>query len=369
MDLAPLTEHRGDIEVYTPQEMALRLADMKQKLGLVQSFFGEIMIKNQDYGIIPGTAKPTLLKPGAEKLCELYGFAITVKKLDETIDRETGYYRAIVTVALVHRKSGLPVAEGVGEANTHEGRYRWRWVPEWKLPKGVDKDGLHVEERTDKNGKTYSLYRVQNEDPWALWNTVLKMAKKRALIDAVLSATRSSGLFTQDMEDLQEWAEAGAAVGTEGEGERPGQSGQQRRTEPAKGSGASATEKQQKAVYAAAKSAGVEDVKAWLKERYGVESTKDLTKAQASDALDALKGKEKKPQQPSGKTPEVAGNDAGEGNGRDWTRFWKLCAEVFGSIEAVNDVCQERFGKASPKDLSQQEFDALFAEASAKKAS
>ena len=27
------------------------------------------------------------------------------------------------------------------------------------------------------------------------------MAKKRALIDAVLSATRSSGLFTQDIED------------------------------------------------------------------------------------------------------------------------------------------------------------------------
>jgi hypothetical protein len=46
---------------------------------------------------------------------------------------------------------------------------------------------------------------MENEDPWVLWNTVLKMAKKRALIDATLSATSSSGIFTQDVEDLQEW--------------------------------------------------------------------------------------------------------------------------------------------------------------------
>src|SRR5699024_10296594 len=40
------------------------------------------------------------------------------------------------------------------------------------------------------------------QDPYTIVNTVLKMAKKRALIDAVLSATRSSGIFTQDIEDF-----------------------------------------------------------------------------------------------------------------------------------------------------------------------
>ncbi|KKK67335.1 hypothetical protein LCGC14_2955110, partial [marine sediment metagenome] len=44
--------------------------------------------------------------------------------------------------------------------------------------------------------------RVENDDPYTLVNTLLKMAKKRALVDAVLSATRSSGLFTQDVEDF-----------------------------------------------------------------------------------------------------------------------------------------------------------------------
>jgi hypothetical protein len=33
-------------------------------------------------------------------------------------------------------------------------------------------------------------------------NTIIKMAKKRAYIDATLSATRTSGIFTQDLEDF-----------------------------------------------------------------------------------------------------------------------------------------------------------------------
>ena len=39
-----------------------------------------VMVKGQDYGVIPGTAKPTLLKPGAEKLAEYYGYAPIVKE-------------------------------------------------------------------------------------------------------------------------------------------------------------------------------------------------------------------------------------------------------------------------------------------------
>ena len=41
---------------------------------------------------------------------------------------------------------------------------------------------------------------VENPDPFDLANTLLKMAKKRSLIDATLQATRSSDLFTQDVE-------------------------------------------------------------------------------------------------------------------------------------------------------------------------
>lgn len=203
-------EQKVEIEtLVSTQEMAARLADLKAKLGLVQKFFKEVMVEGQDYGVIPGTDKPSLLKAGAEKLCELYGFAPVVKNIEEEKDRETGFYRARVTVALIHRRTGTVVAEGVGEANTMEARYRYRWVPESKLPEGVDKSALYSEWRQDrKTKKYYKLYRLDNQDPWTLWNTVLKMAKKRALIDATLSATRSSGIFTQDAEDLEEWIQA-----------------------------------------------------------------------------------------------------------------------------------------------------------------
>lgn len=194
------------------KEMATKLVEMKKTLTLVQKFFKEVMIEGRDYGIIPGTERPTLLKAGAEKLCELYGYAPVIKEVTEEKNIETGFYRARVVIALVHRKSKVVVAEGVGEANTMENRYRWRWVPEWKLPEGTDTSKLQYEIKTDKKGKKIKFYKIENNDPWSLWNTVLKMAKKRALIDATLSATRSSGIFTQDVEDLAEWVENAEAI-------------------------------------------------------------------------------------------------------------------------------------------------------------
>jgi hypothetical protein len=42
---------------------------------------------------------------------------------------------------------------------------------------------------------------VENPDPYDLENTLVKMAKKRAHIDAALTGTASSDLFTQDLEE------------------------------------------------------------------------------------------------------------------------------------------------------------------------
>jgi hypothetical protein len=44
--------------------------------------------------------------------------------------------------------------------------------------------------------------KYQREDPYTLQNTILKMAKKRALIDAVLNVSGLSSRFTQDIEDI-----------------------------------------------------------------------------------------------------------------------------------------------------------------------
>lgn len=197
-----------DMDSSGASDMAIRLAEMTTKLDLVQKFFKQVMVKDLDYGIIPGTDKPTLYKPGAEKLCELYGFAPIVKAKNDTRDFKTGYYLSEITMQIVHRKTGTIIAEGVGEASSYESKYRYRWVYESDVPKSLDKEALvNKIFKNKKTGAEYTKYRIENTDLIDQWNTILKMAKKRALVDAVLSATRSSSIFSQSEDELEAWLE------------------------------------------------------------------------------------------------------------------------------------------------------------------
>lgn len=201
-----------DLDFGSVSDFRKRLFDMKQKLDFMKEFFKEVMVKDEDYGVIPGTNKPTLYKPGAEKLCELYGFAAHLKEKEEEKDYETGYYRATITIQLIHRSTGVVVGEGVGECNTNESKYRYRWVYENKIPRHLNKDDLYYEEKDEwrdgqKTGNTYRHYRIPNEDLFSQWNTVLKMAYKRAFTGVTLQCTRSSGIFTQEEEEMDEWAD------------------------------------------------------------------------------------------------------------------------------------------------------------------
>lgn len=184
---------------------------MKAKYDFLQEFFKEIMVKDEDFGVVPGTQKPTLYKPGAEKLCELYGFAAHVKSKEEEREFDSGYYRVCYTLQLIHRSSGIIVGEGVGECSTFESKYRYRWVSESKVPTHLEKQDLLFELKDDwkdgqKTGNTYKQYRIPNEDLFSQWNTVLKMAYKRAYVGLTLQCTRSSGIFTQEEAEMDEFA-------------------------------------------------------------------------------------------------------------------------------------------------------------------
>ena len=257
------------------RDMESRLAEMGEQLDIVQRFFQKIMIKDQDYGIIPGTDKPTLLKPGAEKLCELYGFAPIIKEIKEEKNNETGFCHYLVIITLVHKRSGAVVAEGVGEANTNEDKFRWRWIPEWKLV-SEDKSLLQFRTETTKDGRQYRLYKVENQSPFSLWNTILKIAKKRALVDATLSATRSSGIFTQDMEDLQDWIEAEII-----EPEPP---------KPKVNGTAKISEAQTRLLYGKAKEKGItnEALHKMINEITGKDSVKDIDRKELETLLKAI---------------------------------------------------------------------------------
>jgi hypothetical protein len=107
------------------------------------------------------------------------------------------------------------VSEGLGECNSMESKYRWRWA--W--PNDVSEEQRQhlrtvpgrAREINTKRGKAWQ-YRLDNEDIYSQVNTILKMAKKRALVDAALSAGRLSDLFTQDIEDFADDATTGDVV-------------------------------------------------------------------------------------------------------------------------------------------------------------
>lgn len=179
------------------------------------------MREGHDFGVIPGTSKPTLLKPGAEKIAKLLGLADQYEIMDRQEDWNRPFFRYLIKCSLVSVASGIVISEGLGECNSMEAKYRWReakkkcpncgseviikgkveygggWICFQKKGGCGAKwpDGATVIEE-QKTGK------VENDDIYSQVNTILKMSKKRALVDAALSAGRLSELFTQDIEDM-----------------------------------------------------------------------------------------------------------------------------------------------------------------------
>ena len=181
---------------------AVEVREKFQEVLAFQRLVHQHLVPDHDFGIIPGTQKPTLLKPGAEKLVKLLELAdcYVIESSIEDWDRPLFTY---TIKCQLKRTDGLIAAEGLGQCSTMEDRYRWRWVFESDIPVDLDKASLKKRTGTGKNGRPYTQYRTPNDDIYTQINTVLKMAKKRALVDAALSVGRLSDLFTQDMEDIR----------------------------------------------------------------------------------------------------------------------------------------------------------------------
>jgi hypothetical protein len=184
-------------------QMVMSLQVAKANYTQLRSFVQSVMVNGQDYGTIPGTDKPTLLKNGADKLLMVYGYAPTFSIIDKVEDWEKGFFRYVVKCTVVSKRTGHVVADGTGECNSRESKYGDRWVFENQIPEGMDKEALQSRTNVSKKtGRPYTQYKVPNPEIFNLVNTVLKMAEKRALVAATLHATAASDLFTQDMEDI-----------------------------------------------------------------------------------------------------------------------------------------------------------------------
>lgn len=177
-------------------------AEFQRRMAALEQFVRTYLREGEDYGLIPGTRKPTLFKSGAEKLCDIYGFTSEIIVLDKLEDWERGRFSYTIIATLRSKRTGLIETQGIGNCNSLEARYRYVWLSESRIPPGTDLKKLPHQRKKGDRG-SFTVYRVPTEDPFSQVNTILKMAKKRALVDAVLSATRSSGLFSQDVEDLR----------------------------------------------------------------------------------------------------------------------------------------------------------------------
>lgn len=223
-----------DIEVssYPPvtaitrrEEMAVTkpatITELLDQVALIQTVMHKVMKEGEHYGVIPGCGtKPSLLKAGAEKLMLTFRLVPTLD--EQVIDMADGHreYRVKCTI---HSIGGSLLGQGVGSASTMEGKWRFRTGPKKSTGKPVPKEYWDLRKSdpvkaqaliggkgfvTSKEDGVWEICeqgeKVEHDNPADYYNTCLKMAKKRALVDATLTCTAASDCFSQDVEELVE---------------------------------------------------------------------------------------------------------------------------------------------------------------------
>lgn len=147
---------------------------VRSQVNQIQYLMQDVLQKGTHYDTIKGCGdKPVLLQPGAEKIALMFRF---VPKYDITKEDLGNNHREYDVTCNLLNEEGSIVGVGMGLCSTMEKKYRYR-----------------------KDWQTKAT--VENEDIADLWNTVLKMAKKRAFVDAVRSTTAASDIFVQDIEE------------------------------------------------------------------------------------------------------------------------------------------------------------------------
>jgi hypothetical protein len=255
--------HQPHAEIVRAEDF-MPLMSVEQAIGrkkMMNAYISGIMTEGDDYGKMPGDsrkdAKKVLLKPGAEKLCSVFGLTTQYHK-ETVIEDWTGadhdgeplfYYEYRCQLS----RGGRYMGEAIGSCNSWETKYRFRWVQESQVPANLDKATLATKggrisepdfaiakaetggrygkpmeywqrfrdeitagtatkvKRQKKGGGEMdaweidsTMYRIPNPDVADVVNTCQKMAQKRALVAAVLVVTNCSDAFTQDVEDFSD---------------------------------------------------------------------------------------------------------------------------------------------------------------------
>lgn len=175
------------------------VSEVKSHVNLIQQVLNEVMKKGTHYDQIPGCGdKPVLLKPGAEKILATFNLApeIIVEDLSTDINK---FYRVVVKIS--HQQSGKYLGDGVGECSSLENKYAWRASVCDDEFEDFPESMRRVHYKYNKFTKKTEKVKQVRQDMHTLGNTILKMAKKRALVDACMNVTACSDIFDQDIDE------------------------------------------------------------------------------------------------------------------------------------------------------------------------
>ena len=264
----------------------LTVTDLKTQIQTIQKVLTEVMIKGTHYDKVKGCGdKMTLLKPGAEIIMVTFriGARLEVTDLSGIDERR---YRVVAKGFFI--TDGNPIGEGIGECSTAEKKYNWRESlcdDEYNDTQEDRRQSVYQKEWGYKAGQ-FNIIKVKQirTNPPDIANTVLKMAKKRAIVDLCLSTTACSDMFTQDLEEeIEINAETATATAEKGE-----QKPENKAVNPI-------SEAQAKRLFAITSSQSSkhnqEELKNHLWEKYGVTSSREIDKANYQAICDWVEGK------------------------------------------------------------------------------
>lgn len=186
----------------------------------------KVMQSGRDFGSIEGfsSGKPSLFKGGAEKLGVLFHLAAEPIVEDLSVMDEIRYR---VTVRVTDQYTGAFLGAGIGECSTAEAKYAWRAaVCEEEYKEATPEQRREKWFKGKGNDDPYKQQQIRTV-PADNANTVLKMGKKRAHVDAMLTVTAASSIFTQDLEDIDPELRSGTKSSATAAGASTGQRQQQ----------------------------------------------------------------------------------------------------------------------------------------------
>lgn len=203
---------------------------------MIQEAISKVMKEDTDYGTIPGTTKPTLYQSGAQKLGVMFRLRSEIEceeRFGPAPGLNPGHLEVVAHVKMIHIPTGQIWAEGIGSCSSMESKYRYRSSPPVSTGKAVPKDYWNARKAGDQAtidkliGKGMRVGKDEESGQWVImkpgegtvenpdiadvYNTVRKIAAKRATVAATINATAVSDFFTQDLEDMSEEQLAGIA--------------------------------------------------------------------------------------------------------------------------------------------------------------